>query len=880
MAGNRLKGRSRLGISPEIRDIIKDIQTDDITSVTDLNDSLSLNADNRYIAFGNAGTTDSYIKFDGTNLLFFDSTVGVSKTLTQLAASASASALDLCFDAGKTIDGANSEANSLQVGDGTNALKFYGDATDLFIKSSAGDIKFISSGGDVTFDNDNITTTGTVQGGTVTDGTFSVALGAVTGCATIAGLTGLSGAGAITLKPSGDADDYLSFATAGNIPGITTVGTCNLSITASGGTIDFGDDLLTTTGTVTCAGITNTGSTATQGITNTVAVIDTTMGVQLGTDNIKLTLGNMDDTDSYLTFNGTNLLFFDSNLGHTVTLTDLAGGALSGPTVTGDMTITDGKIIWSDLVNEVAGQFTFSNVANDGIDIVANSATTSNILHIASTSLTSGTGIRVDTLESTLNAGYYFVAHDTTGGGADVFTLGEDGAVVIAGAAADVLTLALGNLQMTNGDIDMDEGKVEINTTTDETSYFKKNAAGTAAVVEIENTEVTSTGSALLIDQNATGNAYALEITHDGDYAAIDIKASAARTGDVIAIAMANQLAQKALNITGAATSANNAGIIDIRTTGSLDGSLVYLHSSTGAPTAVSHVLEIVSTGALAGANATGACLKVTESGAAAGTSYAVYIASVSNEAIYVATGKSVFDELVTSNGGFNATIADAAGLDGITIDQNDATQDKDGLVITVAGDGYVIKGTVETATGKGLGLICANNQTTSLLTLDGATGANGWGGATGVGMLNLSGDNALLHANASMLNIVYSGVPQDDNRGSCLRIVDTGNPAAGTAGYSVYISATDATQEALYIDDGKVLIDETLTASGGIITKHSDALLATPATPTAAELAAAFAFTAQGQFGTLDHNNAATNVFFVMYDGANYWYAAGTKAV
>lgn len=871
MAGNRLQGRSRLGLPPALRDILKFIENADTTTSIDVEANIVLGADNRYIAFGTAGVTDSYIKFDGTNLLFFDSTVGVSKSLTQLAASA-AETLDQAFDLGKTIDGANSEANSFQVGDGTNSMKFYGDATDLFIKSSAGDIKFISGGGDVTFDNDNISTTGTISNGTIT-----LNAGGISGCATIGGLTDLSGAGAINLKPSGDTDDYLTFSTAANVPGITTTGACNLSITASGGTIDFGDELLTTTGTVTCVGITNTGSTATQGITNTVAEISTTLGMKFHADNIKASFGASDATDSYIQFNGTHLQFYDSNLGAAVTLTDLAGGALSGPTVTGDMTITDGKLIWSDLVDEVAGQFTFSGVTNDGIDIIANAATTGNIIHVASTSLTSGTGIRVDTLESTLNGGYYFEAYDTTGGGATVFSVAEDGAVIIAGAAADVLTLTLGNMQMSNGDIDMDEGKIEVDTTTNETSYFKKNAAGAAAVVEIENTEVTSTGSALLIDQNATGNAIALEITHDGDLAAIDIKASAARTGDVIAIAMANQLAQKAIAISGAEVAANNTGVIDVRTTGALDGSLAYLYQDTGAPTAASHLLEIVSAGALAGAN-NGACLKITETGANQPTSYAVYIASTSNEALYVDTGQSLFDELVTSNGGFKAAIADNAGLDGITIDQNDATQDKDGLVITVAGDGYLVKGTVETATGKGLGLICADAQTTSLVTLDGTT-TNGWYGANGVGMLNLNSDGTLAHTAASLLNITFSGVPQNSAMGSCMRIVDTGN-AAGGLGYSVYISATDAQMEAIRVDDGIVVVDETVTASGGIITKHSDANLAAPAAPTAVELAAAFAFTAQGQMGTLDHNNAATNVYTVIYDGTNYWYVAMTKAV
>jgi len=65
--------------------------------------------------------------------------------------------------------------------------------------------------------------------------------------------------GTLQLQVSGDTDDYIKFQTVSNIPEITTVGDCNLKITSSGGTIDFGDDNLTSTGTIEGATITESG---------------------------------------------------------------------------------------------------------------------------------------------------------------------------------------------------------------------------------------------------------------------------------------------------------------------------------------------------------------------------------------------------------------------------------------------------------------------------------------------------------------------------------------------------------------------------------------------------------------------------------------------
>jgi hypothetical protein len=74
-------------------------------------------------------------------------------------------------------------------------------------------------------------------------------------------------------------------------------------------------------------------------------------------------------------------------------------------------------------------------------------------------------------------------------------------------------------------------------------------------------------------------------------------------------------------------------------------------------------------------------------------------------------------------------------------------------------------------------------------------------------------------------------------------------------------------------------VVDETLTATGGIITYASTQLLAVPGVPAKGELAG-FAGAA-GKIGFLDHNNAHTNCYLVVADGnGDYWYVALTKAV
>lgn len=150
-----------------------------------------------------------------------------------------------------------------------------------------------------------------------------------------------------------------------------------------------------------------------------------------------------------------------------------------------------------------------------------------------------------------------------------------------------------------------------------------------------------------------------------------------------------------------------------------------------------------------------------------------------------------------------------------VQITGNDAGGNTDTMTINTEGTGDGLAITCDDADSVALNLVAAASQTTSLAKFDGATGA--WLGAQNVGMMHVTNDGALAHVDSSLLYIANSGVPQDDTRGSSLRIVDTGNASAGTAGYSVYIKTDDATMEALYIDEGNVLVDEEIVAGVGV---------------------------------------------------------------
>lgn len=136
-------------------------------------------------------------------------------------------------------------------------------------------------------------------------------------------------------------------------------------------------------------------------------------------------------------------------------------------------------------------------------------------------------------------------------------------------------------------------------------------------------------------------------------------------------------------------------------------------------------------------------------------------------------------------------------------------------MEIAYAGTANCLSAVCSAATGTALSLSGAASATDSVVkVINAGTGATGFLGATGIGMVNITSDGDLAHANASMLLITYSGSGAATGLGTCLRIVDTGGTATS---YAAYISA--GTGEALQVAAGTCLFAEQIELGGGFKT-------------------------------------------------------------
>lgn len=339
---------------------------------------------------------------------------------------------------------------------------------------------------------------------------------------------------------------------------------------------------------------------------------------------------------------------------------ETTGGVSIGVTSTGNVTLGDDVVV-SDGYNVTVGEGTLT-VDNDAVDedsiVVTSSATaagnalditaattSSKAVTITASAVSSGDALYIACTEATLaGGGNYIQLYD---GGATDWKVARYGATTIAGnASTDVLTLTAGDIQVTSGDIDVDNGQIMVDTTQDLASNISRNfaGAGSAALMTINEDNTNSTSIALSINNDGTGNATGISIVHDGDLPALIITAGAARTGNVIDIAMANQVAQNGLLIDGAWTGASDIGMINLNPSGSIaaGASALRIDTDTGTP------------------GASGFGIEIDDDSVDGGTFYALLINSANNEGLHVEAGLSLFAELAT----FTAGIDTDAGVD------------------------------------------------------------------------------------------------------------------------------------------------------------------------------------------------------------------------
>ena len=293
---------------------------------------------------------------------------------------------------------------------------------------------------------------------------------------------------------------------------------------------------------------------------------------------------------------------------------------------------------------------------------------------------------------------------------------------------------------------------------------------------------------------DASGDSDTVTIAHAGSGSGIAITNSSTDSVAITALANAAQTTSSVI-VDGATGAADWDGADDV--------GMLHLTSDTAQVNAGASLLQVRHITAQPVSGAEGFLARFVSTGTARTNASAVEIEVPATQPALALNGVMA----VTGQNNIAAVLVQIVG--------NDAGGNQDAMTINNEGTGDGLQITCDDADTVALNLVAAASQTTSLATLDGTTGS--WLGASNVGMLNLTNDGTLANVNASLLFINNTGIPADDSRGSSLRIVDTGNAAAGTAGYAVYVSATDATVEAMFIDDGKVLIDESLRATLGV---------------------------------------------------------------
>ena len=383
-----------------------------------------------------------------------------------------------------------------------------------------------------------------------------------------------------------------------------------------------------------------------------------------------------------------------------ITLTDGALVLTSGnfTMTSGSQTITAGSLTLSDGtldITEATAQTSFA--------VTNNTVTTQVLAQIDSTSLTSGTGLLIQLSDTALNAGFYFRCRDSIGA-ADEFTVAENGATVITGAAAgtNALTLTAGDLRLTSGHVILTSG----------------NATLTSGNLVLTSGNVTLTaGNATFTDGNVTMSEGTLAITNTtvGE-AAFNLTANGARTVAISTIAT---------NSTG------NAPIFDI--------------NISGATHANGHLFDVDLTGAGAGAILDALVGVVLYTGDLVKLDLGA--TSTAGQAIVVAGGAAARTTALCSitDSGTNAGSALAitgAGTDGVVTITIDAVSAAEGLVLkySAAGTGPAQHILMATAGNAAAALVIDDgNRDFSVPMVD--LTASGAGGATGIAALRVTLD-------------------------------------------------------------------------------------------------------------------------------------------
>ncbi len=580
---------------------------------------------------------------------------------------------------------------------------------------------------------------------------------------------------AVTLNQSLSTTDAVAFATGSTIGNLTLA---NGSITDSGGAISFGNENLTTTGTINIAA-----------------------------DSVKMTWGADGATDAYIQFDGSNLKLYDSSLGAARSLTELYSGTTLNPSVSGDLAVPDGKFTWNNATAEASGVWSFAGTSTTDIAI-SSSVTSGKVLSITADGTANGTLVYLDADGGVGASGYYIFAGD---GGTGEFTVGNGGALIMS-SVSDIAN-----------------------------KIARNNATGTAPVLEIEETHTTG-GTTLLIDSKCTDGNDALQITHAGTGYGLSIIGTATTGKQALFQGPASQTTSSVVvdGTTNSWIGAAGVGMLHLSSDGALAnaGSSLLYSTYTGAIGAIvssGTCAQFVDAGnaaatsaytvGISSTNNNGLNVVTSATGKTAITASGVQATTVPIVKVDGTTGTGWVGAATTGmvNLETDGTLANAtASLLRINHSGTMAAAAKGGSLL-VADTSTAVADTYPVWIGStNNNLLClegtavAKNQ----LTITGPASQTAamvkvtstFIGAADTGALDITGTGNLANAAASQVRITSSGTIQANSEGVCLNIEETG--AANATSYAVRIDSTS--NEALHVATGKSLFDELATFTVG----------------------------------------------------------------
>jgi len=398
----------------------------------------------------------------------------------------------------------------------------------------------------------------------------------------------------------------------------------------------------------------------------------------------------------------------------------------------------------------VTGALTALGASNTVSNVVVtnNTATTfgadadsSGVVVIRSTSLTTGALLQLQATEGTLAGGFYIVGRDVTAGG-NVYTVGEDGATVIAGAGGSNM------LTVTAGDTVISDGSLTITDADNAATVDVTNNTITTGnqIINVDSTSIT-TGAMMTLNANAaTHDGEILELISAGD-------TTSTPTGLSIVIASPTTGAATGIAVTMAAATTTAKGIavtMDALTT----GDMLYLDNGGGTMTGDGKFINCNDDNTdVFSVSASGATVLT-------GALNAVSLTVTNNTAT---TANSIVDFSSTSitTGALLRLDANTAAHDGEVLEiisGGDATSTPVGMSVTIASPttgaarGIEVTMVGATTTAKGIAITMDALTTGDMLYLD-----NGGGTLTGDGkFINCNDDDTTLFAVGPLGTLIH----------------------------------------------------------------------------------------------------------------------------